>query len=72
MRKILLAVVVGLFISASLWSDSATDEKAVWSLEEAYWQYVKSNDVKDYVTLWDDNFIGWPGFSQEPVGSEYQ
>lgn len=33
---------------------------AVWSLEEAYWRYVKAGDVENYVTLWHDDFIGWP------------
>jgi lactoylglutathione lyase len=33
----------------------------VWQLEEKYWQYVKANDTKSYFTLWDDNFIGYPG-----------
>lgn len=32
----------------------------VWQLEENYWKYVKSNDLKSYITLWDDNFIGYP------------
>jgi len=67
MRKILLTVLI-LFVSSCLWSDNAADEKAVWSFEEAYWKYVKNNDVKDYVTLWDERFIGWPGFSKEPMG----
>jgi ketosteroid isomerase-like protein len=34
--------------------------KAVWELEEAYWRYVKAGDVENYVTLWHDDFIGWP------------
>lgn len=32
----------------------------VWQLEENYWKYVKANDLKSYLTLWDDNFIGYP------------
>ena len=32
----------------------------VWKLEEDYWKYVKANDLKSYLTLWDDNFIGYP------------
>jgi hypothetical protein len=67
MRKIVLTVVLTLLASAALWSENTADEKAVWKLEEAYWKYVKSNDVKSYRTLWDENFIGWPGFSNEPM-----
>lgn len=33
---------------------------AVWKLEEDYWVYVKNKDFKSYLTLWDDNFIGYP------------
>ncbi len=32
----------------------------VWQLEENYWNYVKANDLKSYLTLWDENFIGYP------------
>ncbi len=32
----------------------------VWQLEENYWKYVIANDLKSYLTLWDDSFIGYP------------
>ena len=32
----------------------------VWQKEENYWKYVKDKDYKNYVTLWDENFIGYP------------
>ena len=32
----------------------------VWQMEENYWKYVKEKDIKSYLTLWDDNFIGYP------------
>lgn len=32
----------------------------VWQLEENYWKYVKNKDLKSYLTLWDDQFIGYP------------
>jgi hypothetical protein len=43
--------------------DSAMIKKIkneVWQLEENYWKYVKANDLKSYLTLWDENFIGYP------------
>ena len=43
-------------------------EAAVWQLEEAYWRYVKANDLDGYRTLWDERFVGWPGFAEHPVG----
>jgi|GEM_PF-76347 catechol 2,3-dioxygenase-like lactoylglutathione lyase family enzyme/ketosteroid isomerase-like protein len=33
---------------------------AIWKLEEDYWVYVKNRDFKQYITLWDDRFIGYP------------
>ena len=68
MRKTFLMILLSLFVAAFVWADPAADEKAVWNLEESYWKYVKNNDVKGYSTLWDENFVGWPGFSSEPVG----
>ena len=32
----------------------------IWQLEENYWKYVKEKDLKSYVSLWDDHFIGYP------------
>ncbi len=32
----------------------------IWQQEENYWKYVKNNDLKAYITLWDDKFIGYP------------
>ncbi len=32
----------------------------VWSLEAACWQYVQNGDVDRYLTLWHENFVGWP------------
>lgn len=67
MYKRALTLLFCSLLAAHAWSDSVTDEKAVWSLEQAYWQYVGSNNAKAYLRLWDDRFIGWPGFSKAPV-----
>lgn len=32
----------------------------IWKLEENYWKYVKEKDLKSYLGLWDDQFIGYP------------
>lgn len=32
----------------------------IWQLEENYWKYVKEKDIKAYLSLWDENFIGYP------------
>ena len=40
----------------------------VWQLEENYWKYVKEKDYQSYLTLWDDNFLGYP--SNNTVGDK--
>ncbi len=43
----------------------------VWELEAAYWEYVQSGDVDSYLTLWHEDFIGWPcaaGLDSHPAG----
>jgi catechol 2,3-dioxygenase-like lactoylglutathione lyase family enzyme len=32
----------------------------IWKFEEDYWVYVKNKDFKNYLTLWDDQFKGYP------------
>ena len=45
---------------------------AVWEMEDAYWRYVQSGDVDNYLTLWHEDFIGWPCAMNalHPVGKE--
>lgn len=40
--------------------DETQIKNEIWQLEENYWKYVKEQDLKSYLTLWDDNFIGYP------------
>ncbi|MCJ7558536.1 MAG: nuclear transport factor 2 family protein [Gammaproteobacteria bacterium] len=40
----------------------------VWAREDEYWRYVKAGDVENYVSLWDENFIGWPCGQDHPMG----
>ncbi len=71
MRSIAVTTLLSLCFSLPTLSAELTEaEQAVWDLEEAYWQYVKNNDVGGYRTLWDERFVGWPGFSKKPVGKE--
>jgi lactoylglutathione lyase len=35
-------------------------QNELWQLEENYWKYVKAKDYTAYLSLWDDNFIGYP------------
>lgn len=40
----------------------------VWAREDEYWRYVKAGDVENYVSLWHENFIGWPCGQEHPMG----
>ncbi len=33
-------------------------EQEVWSMEESYWQRVAAGDVRAYLDLWDEAFVG--------------
>ncbi len=60
MRTLLLV-----FTALVLWTNlsAQSPEKAkeeVWQREQQYWKYVLQNDKANYLTLWDDNFIGYP------------
>jgi len=37
-----------------------TSISEIWALEEAYWRYVQQGDVEGYLSLWHEDFIGWP------------
>jgi hypothetical protein len=62
------AIVVIVLASVVFAAQRSGDEKAVWSLEDAYWQCVKANDLERYRTLWHSDFLGWPYSSPEPAG----
>jgi len=51
-------------VTAEDWN---ADEKAVWKLEEVYWRFVSAGDVDAYVSLWHDDFVGWPCFEWNPA-----
>jgi hypothetical protein len=51
--SILLALATGAFGQGS-----TKDEGQVWSLEKAYWEYVKANDLEKYRALWHEDFLG--------------
>jgi len=40
----------------------------VWKQEVNYFQYWQARDFKKYMSLWDDRFVGWPGYLELPVG----
>jgi len=70
-RRACLAIVAALFTSPLLAGHPSADERAVWSLEDTYWQYVQTNDLEHYRTLWHNDFLGWPLTNPEPVRKEH-
>lgn len=37
-------------------------EDEAWQMEELYWEYVQNIDTVAYITLWHEDFIGYPSF----------
>ena len=62
----LLALVTAVFAQSG-----AKDEAQVWSLEKAYWECVKTNDLEKYRTLWHEDFVGWPTSSSTPQRKDH-
>ena len=69
MLKAIRFVVV--LAAAGFAQGAANDEAQIWSLEKAYWEYVKGNDLEKYRALWDEDFLGWPFVSSAPVGKDH-
>ncbi len=67
-RIISLALLLIIASASALAIEFDDDQAAVWQMEETYWRLVSSGDVEAYVSLWHDDFVGWPCFSWEPTG----
>src|SRR6201993_583725 len=82
MRMVLFAsfVTVGLWVSVAVAQNSTSTvasslqalkftgaEQAVWEQEETYWRLVKADNRQGYLDLWDDRFVGWPRFENNPI-----
>lgn len=67
MNKIVCALLAWLLmLSAADAADLTVEEQSVWQLEEVYWRAVQAGDVETDLTLWHENFVGWPCFALEP------
>ena len=51
---------------ALITSPVLAQQDEVWTMEENYWRYVKAGDVEKYLTLWHDEFVGWPCSASQP------
>src|SRR5215216_5908879 len=65
MVKVIAFVVV--LAAAGFAQGAANEEAQIWSLEKAYWEYVKNGELEKYRALWHENFLGWPYISSTPV-----
>lgn len=48
-------------------SKPSTEEEQVWSMEKRYWRVVEARNREGYIALWDEEFVGWPYDSPDPV-----
>ena len=69
MLKAIRFVVV--LAAAGFAQSAANDEAQIWSLEKAYWEYAKTNDLEKYRALWHEDFLGWPFVSSAPVRKDH-
>jgi Domain of unknown function (DUF4440) len=42
-------------------------QREVWNEEQNYFRYLQAKDLKSSMSLWDDNFVGWPDYRERPV-----
>ena len=70
-RLLCVVTITVLLSSASFAVDRSADEQKVWSLEEAYWRFVRDNDLEHYRGLWHAQFLGWPSVNSEPLRKDH-
>jgi ketosteroid isomerase-like protein len=58
------------FSSFSSAQELSPRQKEVWQMEQLYWKDVKDANATHYMTLWHEEFLGWPSFSPHPVGKD--
>jgi ketosteroid isomerase-like protein len=39
----------------------------VWSCEQRYWNLRTTGKIDEYMSLWDEEFTGWPLFDAAPI-----
>ena len=50
--------------------DWSAEQKEVWEMELAYWEFFKAGDLKEHMKLWHKDVIAWPHWSPKPLGKE--
>jgi hypothetical protein len=39
----------------------------VWNEEQNFFRSLQAKDLKRFMSLWDDKFVGWPDYRERPV-----
>jgi hypothetical protein len=70
-RTFLIVSMLALCAGIPSFAQQTENEKTVWKLENAYWEYVKALDMDHYKALWHENFAGWPYSSSQPARKDH-
>jgi len=71
MKRLGGCILVLILLTSVLSAAPSPDGENVWKLEEAYWAYVKANDLQQYLGLWHSDFLGWPSVNPEPLRKDH-
>ena len=45
----------------------SSQQEKVWKEEQNYFRYLQAKDLQGFMSLWDENFLGWPDYSEVPL-----
>ena len=45
----------------------SSQQEEVWKGEQNYFRYLQAKDLQGFMSLWDENFLGWPDYSEAPL-----
>ena len=51
-----------------LMAQTTPAEKEVWQGEQKYWDFRTAGKIDEYMSLWHDEFVGWPTGNARPGG----
>ncbi|HSS99171.1 MAG TPA: serine hydrolase [Terriglobales bacterium] len=66
-RILTFTVLILSSIAGAQMSQLSPEQKEVWQGEEKYFRYLEEKDLKGYMSLWDDRFVGWRDYELLPV-----
>jgi ketosteroid isomerase-like protein len=69
-QALFIVAVVITTVSPIAAQEFSVAQKEVWQMEEMYWTDLKDSNIAHYMTLWHENFLGWPRDRDLPVGKD--